>query len=406
MTYLYRAEREKQEKQRQEQSQGLSGTRGVRSSTSRREQEANRLNPVSRAPTDRAKILDRSPVTAFLQESNLCQYAEIFLQSGFDDLDILLEIEEVHMKDMGMPPGHVVKLKKCIRKLVGDTDPVRVPTQGKAAGLALVTSGSPEQMPRGMGSISQPSDNQMTAVQMSWVQLQQIGTDVAGGLFYKKFFQLQPEAKQLFPMRVRMRYQDWASEVQEDENDLDNSPALRKLWAKVIDAVGSAVAGLHDVNKLVPMLIQLGMRHVGYGLKPEYVQLAGTILVDVLKEGLGDAFTKEIENSWVMVFGFMSATMLQGFNTMQEEIKSHERKMSSSRALSDVASQHSGNGIVAKLELQAAQAAAEEEEALRRESENVIGPLRNLPSLLERLSQLQGEDSGDKVHWGQPLNHP
>jgi len=250
--------------------------------------------------------------------------------------------------------------------------------------------------------MSQPDSNQMTAVQMSWVQLQQVGTDVAGGLFYKKFFQVQPDATKLFPMTVRMRYQDWASEAEEKEDDLDNSPAMRKLWAKVIDAVGSAVAGLHDVNKLVPMLNQLGMRHVGYGLKPEYVQLAGTILVDVLKEGLGDAFTKEVENSWVMVFGFMSATMLQGFHAMREEIKSHERSMmSSSRALSDATSRHSGSAsaTVVNIELQAAQAAAEEEEMLRRESEDVVAPLRNLPSLLEKLSQLQAEDTSDKVHW-------
>eukprot|EP00930_Biecheleria_cincta_P097781 TRINITY_DN89462_c0_g1_i1.p1 TRINITY_DN89462_c0_g1~~TRINITY_DN89462_c0_g1_i1.p1 ORF type:complete len:151 (-),score=34.52 TRINITY_DN89462_c0_g1_i1:397-849(-) len=130
---------------------------------------------------------------------------------------------------------------------------------------------------------------------------------------------------------------------------------------------------MHDVNELVPMLNQLGMRHVGYGLKPEYVQLAGTILVDVLKEGLGNAFTKDVENAWVMVFSFMSATMFQGFYAMQEEIKSHVRTMSSSRALSDVASQHSGNAAVNKLELQAAQVAAEEEEALRRKSEHVVG---------------------------------
>jgi len=388
MAYLYRAEREKQEKQRQEQSQGFS----VRSTTLRRDHDVNKLNPVGRAPASRAKMLDRSPVTAFLRESGLFQYAEIFLQSGFDDLDTLMDIEEEHMKEMGMPPGHVVKLKKCIRKLAGDAEP-------KAA---IVASGRPQRMPQGMGGMSQPDSNQMTAVQMSWVQLQQVGTDVAGGLFYKKFFQVQPDATKLFPMTVRMRYQDWASEAEEKEDDLDNSPAMRKLWAKVIDAVGSAVAGLHDVNKLVPMLNQLGMRHVGYGLKPEYVQLAGTILVDVLKEGLGDAFTKEVENSWVMVFGFMSATMLQGFHAMREEIKSHERSMmSSSRALSDATSRHSGSAsaTVVNIELQAAQAAAEEEEMLRRESEDVVAPLRNLPSLLEKLSQLQAEDTSDKVHW-------
>jgi len=111
MAYLYRAEREKQEKQRQEQSQGFS----VRSTTLRRDHDVNKLNPVGRAPASRAKMLDRSPVTAFLRESGLFQYAEIFLQSGFDDLDTLMDIEEEHMKEMGMPPGHVVKLKKCIR---------------------------------------------------------------------------------------------------------------------------------------------------------------------------------------------------------------------------------------------------------------------------------------------------
>jgi hemoglobin-like flavoprotein len=314
------------------------------------------------------------------------------------------------MKDMGMPAGHVVKLKKCIRKLTGrETASAAV----GAGSVALVSSGRPQRPPQGFGKPTQPSTSQMTAVQLSWVQLQQVGTDVAGGLFYKKFFQQQPDAKRLFPMSVRMRYRDWASETEEDENDLDNSPALRKLWAKVIDAVGSAVAGMHEINKLVPMLTQLGMRHVGYGLKPEYVQLAGKILIDVLKEGLGDNCTKEVENAWVMVFGFMSATMLGGFRAMQEEIRMKEKMLSLSRTMSDTLSQHSGGTgsiITQDEELRAAQEAAEEEEKLRREAEeeeemlrreaeDTIAPLKNLPSLLENLSLYGVEESNDKLQW-------
>ena len=37
---------------------------------------------------------------------------------------------------------------------------------------------------------------------------------------------------------------------------------------------------------MVPMLQQLGMRHVGYGLKADYFETAGTVLLDVLAERL------------------------------------------------------------------------------------------------------------------------
>ena len=103
--------------------------------------------------------------------------------------------------------------------------------------------------------------------------MKQLGTDVVGALFYKKFFQFEPAAKALFPLSVRLRYKDWDTD-EEEGGDPENSPALRKLWAKFITVVGSAVAGIQDCAKLVPNLQQLGIRHVGYGLKPEYFNIA------------------------------------------------------------------------------------------------------------------------------------
>jgi len=183
------------------------------------------------------------------------------------------------------------------------------------------------QVPRAMQlQPATPDAHMATTVQLSWQTVQEVGTDIVGEVFYKRFFKLAPESIELFPLSVRQRYQDWASDTEEPEllNHSLESPALWNLWAKFVDAIGSAVAGLHDFNRLVPQLQKLGMRHVGYGLKPEYWRVAEKVLMEVLREGLGDKFTQEAENAWVMVYGFMTATMLAGF----EAAKAAESKLS------------------------------------------------------------------------------
>ena len=187
-----------------------------------------------------------------------------------------------------------------------------------------------------------------TRVQMSWLKLKdidpqrpqkqqvkakakpklkEIGLGKVGGLFYQKFFALEPDAKQLFPLSMRWRYKDWDTDEEEDPEDPTHSPALKNLWAKFISVVGSAVAGIQDGVRLVPMLQELGVRHAGYGLQASYFHLAGKILVDVIAEGLGDSFTKEVENAWVMVSSFMVATMLSGYNSALRDIQATEEQV-------------------------------------------------------------------------------
>merc|ERR1712048_1463397 len=127
-------------------------------------------------------------------------------------------------------------------------------------------------------------------------------------------------AKKFFTMEVRNRHRDWASTEEELEDDLYNSPAMRRLWGKVVNAVGSAVAGLQDINKLVPQLTSLGMRHVGYGIPEEYFEIGGEALALTLEEGLGDLYTPEVKHAWTMVYGFISATMLNGMRARKAEL--------------------------------------------------------------------------------------
>jgi serine/threonine protein kinase/hemoglobin-like flavoprotein len=238
---------------------------------------------------------ERNPVATFLHGIGLAQYAQTLLENGFDDMETLIEIEDEHMKQLGMPPGHVVKLKKRLRELNAD----------RASSVDIPSSAQMDKM--------------HTQVQKSWLVVQEIGIEKAGEVFYKKVFEIVPDAKKLFPMEVRNRYRDWAVDEVEDEDDLDNSPALRRLFAKIVQAIGSAVAGLQDLTRLVPLLTQLGARHVAYGLSEEHFKIGGEVLMLTLKETLGDLFTKEVENAWSMVYGFISANMISGFRAKLAE---------------------------------------------------------------------------------------
>jgi hemoglobin-like flavoprotein len=245
---------------------------------------------------------EKNPVAVFLRENGLAKYAQPLIASGFDDFETLLDIEDSHMKEIGMLPGHIVKLKR------------------KLGEMGRQEQGQPSVAQSLQNPSMQPSNDMMTAVQLSWVTIKDVGTDEVGEMFYKKLFVLEPETMKLFPFSVRQRYRDWASERECPEilDPNEGSPALRKLGSRVIDAVGGVVAGMHEFDRLVPVLQQLGMRHVGYRLNPEYWRLAEKALLEVLRDILGHSFTKEVEMSWTMVYGFMTATMLSGFESAKE----------------------------------------------------------------------------------------
>lgn len=67
--------------------------------------------------TGHAESDPNHPVVLFLEEAGLGQYAKTLLRNGFDDLDTLCDIEDTDMKDLGIPRGHTLKLKKRLRDL-------------------------------------------------------------------------------------------------------------------------------------------------------------------------------------------------------------------------------------------------------------------------------------------------
>ena len=121
-------------------------------------------------------------------------------------------------------------------------------------------------------------------VQDSWSKVVPISA-VAGPLFYKNLFEADASLRSLF------------------KGNMDDQAA------KLMQMIGAAVGHLTDLDTLVPILKQLGARHVGYGALPVHYETVGAALLLTLEQGLGSAFTPDVKQAWASVYGVMSGVM-------------------------------------------------------------------------------------------------
>lgn len=78
----------------------------------------------------------------------------------------------------------------------------------------------------------------------------------------------------------------------------------------MIVTVGTAVAGLNNIESLIPVLQDLGFTHAKVGIKPEHYAVVGKALQNTLKAGLKKSYTSEIRRAWDMVYGIVTQTMI------------------------------------------------------------------------------------------------
>jgi hemoglobin-like flavoprotein len=111
---------------------------------------------------------------------------------------------------------------------------------------------------------------------------------LAADIFYDRLFDVAPALRPMFPADMR------------DQK--------RKLFVMI----ATAVQGLSNLDKLVPQLKSLGARHGGYGVKSSHYDIVGDALIWTLAQGLGEAFTPDVERAWTRVYGLIAATMQAG----------------------------------------------------------------------------------------------
>ena len=70
------------------------------------------------------KLESNTPqIDDFLKKINLEKYKAAFYNSGIEDLETLLEMEEKHFDEMNIPTGHKLIMLREIKKLKGKEDP-------------------------------------------------------------------------------------------------------------------------------------------------------------------------------------------------------------------------------------------------------------------------------------------
>ena len=123
-----------------------------------------------------------------------------------------------------------------------------------------------------------------TMVKQSWTQ---INHDAArlGELFYTRLFAMDPALRPLFKGDLQ----------QQGEN--------------LVRMMDHAVAGLDQLDAILPVIRELGRRHAGFGVRDKDYATFGDALIWTFQTVLGPDFTPEVEEAWRALYALMSNTM-------------------------------------------------------------------------------------------------
>jgi hemoglobin-like flavoprotein len=134
------------------------------------------------------------------------------------------------------------------------------------------------------------TSEQKQLVQNSFASLAPHADDVAT-MFYARLFELDPSLRTMFKE--------------------DMAPQRRKL----MQMLTAAVKGLDRMEQLVPVVQDLGRRHVTYGVTDAHYETVGQALLWTLERGLGKAFTPDLKDAWAAVYTLLSTTMMEAART-------------------------------------------------------------------------------------------
>lgn len=129
--------------------------------------------------------------------------------------------------------------------------------------------------------------HQIDLVQQSFAEVKPIAA-AAADLFYTRLFTLDPTLRPMFKGEMTRQGQ------------------------MLMSMIGAAVNGLRNLDKLAPVVRQLGARHTDYGVRTEHYATVGSALMWTLERGLGDKFTPDVRDAWAGAYKLLSEVMQQG----------------------------------------------------------------------------------------------
>ncbi|ANQ49176.2 hemin receptor [Flammeovirga yaeyamensis] len=118
-------------------------------------------------------------------------------------------------------------------------------------------------------------------------------SDKAAEIFYTKLFELDPSLRPLFKTDIK------------------------EQGKKLMTMLAAAVNGLNDLDALVPVVQDLGRRHVVYQVEDKHYDTVAEALLYTLGVGLGDDWTDEVQEAWTTVYTVLATTMKEAAATVE-----------------------------------------------------------------------------------------
>lgn len=125
---------------------------------------------------------------------------------------------------------------------------------------------------------------QISLIQQSYNNLSPLG-DELGGLFYEELFAIDDSLRTLF--------------------DGD----LRRQYMKLLMTLALIVRSLQAPDALYQIVRNLGVKHVGYGVRPEHYTPFGNAFLRTLKKMLGSDYTMELDEAWTAALRTLTRIM-------------------------------------------------------------------------------------------------
>jgi NAD(P)H-flavin reductase/hemoglobin-like flavoprotein len=146
-------------------------------------------------------------------------------------------------------------------------------------------------------------------IKESWTLCEPVADKVAS-YFYARLFIENPELRDMFP------------------------PAMDVQRLRLLKALVRIVQGIDRPEFLANFLEQLGRDHRKFGVKPAHYEAVGRALVAALKRYAGEAWTPQIEASWVAAYSVAAQTMIEASRRAAmdtpdwwlAEVVAHERR--------------------------------------------------------------------------------
>ena len=129
------------------------------------------------------------------------------------------------------------------------------------------------------------SEDEIQLVQESYAKIYENG-DSFSQLFYKNLFQIAPDLSRLFSSNIETQ------------------------GRKFMEILSIVVLDLQDEDLIIPLIQEMGRRHVGYGTEKEHYEIVGRALVKTLEESLSGGFTEKEKAIWVRLYGLIANIMI------------------------------------------------------------------------------------------------